>query len=79
MEQFAHMQQHQSVANESKVGSQHNIESLAHEAVKHVPNATEFLKNYFSKGEPSEHERFPRQVVKDQIRHLPFGNTYWET
>ena len=76
MEQHSHLQQHQSVALESKVGSADNIESLAHEAVKNIPNATQFLNSYFSKGEPEEHERFPRQVIKDQIRHLPFGNIY---
>ena len=76
MEQHSHLQQHQSVATESKVGSAHNIESLAHEALKNIPGATEFLTRYFSKGEPEEHERFPRPVVKDQVRHLPFGNTY---
>lgn len=76
MEQHAHLQQHQSVALESKVGSAENIESLAHSACKNIPGATEFLKNYFSKGEPENLERFQRQTVKDQVRHLPFGNIY---
>ena len=76
MEQHTHLQQHQSVSLDSKVVSAHNIESLAHEAVKNIPNATQFLKNYFSKGEPDDHVRFYRPPVKDQIQHLGFGNTH---
>ena len=76
MEQHSHLNQSASSSIQSKVGSAHNIESLAHEAVKSIPNATEFLNSYFSSGEPPEHFRLPRPVLKDQVRHLPFGNVY---
>ena len=76
MEQHTHLQQHANVAIQSKVGSAHNIESLAHAAVRDIPHATSFLNNYFSKGEPVDHFRFPKPVLKDQIMHLSFGTVY---
>jgi len=75
MEQHSHLNQNHTQAFESKVCTSENVESLAHEAVKNIPNATEFLNNYFNKNE-ADFQRLPRPVVKDQLRHHGFGTTY---
>lgn len=74
MDEFAHMQQSKA-ALDPKITNHTSIQELSHAALKHIQGAPEFLEQYFSTKEAEAH-RIPRPIVKDQIRHLPFGNIY---